>query len=382
MKVIFPIIFFSFILLPHVHQKILKLKPYGLGGYEEKVKKPKISFKDFIEGNYQEQVSKYIYQKLGLRSYFIRTDNQLSVFGFGQISPKTSSQVIIGKDKTLFEAPYIFSNNHKYEYDINRIAHIAEQTKQLQSYLEKHNKHFLLLISPNKVDFHDKELPKRYLIKDKKLEDTLSIYKKTFSTKNINFLDAKDFFIEKRNEIGTPIFSNTGTHWSFYPACLFLNKAIENIENMSKEDLVDLDCGKPTVESAPKGTDKDLLYLLNVWTPKRFYKKNYYSTIKSTKKPNYYKPRVLIIGDSFTWQTLHITNKHNVFSQRDFFYYFDVNHKKRGVFKQGKINRNNIDLISLINKKDLVLLEINEGNLKTGAFGFLDEIIKQINSAR
>ena len=31
--------------------------------------------------------------------------------------------------------------------------------------------------------------------------------------------------------------------------------------------------------------------------------------------------------------------------------------------------------------KDLVLLEINEGHLKTGAFGFLDEVVKQINSS-
>lgn len=376
---IFIISFFSFTLIPHLQNRAFKLNHYRLGGYETKIQFPDFNFLDFLEGKFQEQTAKYISQYIGLRSYFVRTDNQISVSVFGQLSPKTSPQVVIGKDKMLFERAYIRELNDKYDYDPLLLEKTAEDLLKLQNYLNKKDKAFLLLISPSKAELYSENIPKQFIKSKKELPERLNLFRQFLDQRGVNYIDGPKYFANLKQDLKIPLFSHTGTHWTYYPTCLFLSKALQQIEQQIPVKLINLNCGEPKLVSWPIGTDKDLLHLLNVWKTKKYLKNTNYSASSIKEDSDTVRPNVLIVGTSFVWQLLKYIDKYNIFAKRDYFYYFNVNYSKRGSVARGKIDKSNLNLKNILENKDVVLIEINEINIDSLGYGFLDETNKIIN---
>lgn len=379
-SVFFVALFFTFITLPHLQGRVFKLSSYPLGGYERNVIFPKFDTNSFFEGIFQQNLTRYISKKIGLRSYFVRTDNQISVSVFGQTSPKTGAQVVIGKDKTLLERAYIKARNKKFAFDPNNLKKSAEGLAQLQSYLHSKNKAFLLLISPSKVEILKENVPKEFLKNEPKALDQLNTFRKYLNELNVRYIDGPKFFDGLKSKLDFPTFSNTGTHWSYYPACLFLKEAIADIQKQLLINMLDLNCGQPNIMKGPIRTDKDLLNILNIWKPTSFLKENHYSASSVQERQNTIRPKVLLIGSSFVWQLLKYIDKYNIFTQRDYFYYFNVNHSKRGIIPQGKIDKANLNWQIIFNNKDVIMIEVNEINLNILGFGFIEETQKFINT--
>lgn len=382
-RILFILIFLTFITLPHLQGRLFKLRAYPVGGYEKKVPCPELSLNAFLEGTYQEDLSKYINQYIGLRSYFVRTDNQITISLFKQTSPKTGSQLVIGKDKFLIETAYVRALNNKYSFDNVAVRKSAEQLQKIQNYLKSKNKALLLIIAPSKAELYKERIPNEFLDKEipAALTQTVAL-KNHLNELNVNFVDGPTIFNKLKNELNFPVFPNTGAHWSYYSACLMLQTIIANVEKQLTTKMLELDCGEASNIRGPMGTDKDLLNLINIWWPRDFMTDNHYSLSKVNEPANFTRPRMLIVGDSFVWQLLKYSDKYNLFSQRDYFYYFNANHSKRGIIPNGKIDLEKLDWKRIFSEKDVVLIEINEIYISTLGFGFLDHAVKYIESQK
>ena len=376
---LFIISFFGITSLPHLQNKAFKLNHYRLSGYETKINFPMLDFTTFLNSTYQEKIAEYISQNIGLRSYFVRTDNQISISIFGQLSPKTAPQVVIGKDDMLIERVYIKELNNKFIYDPVTLKKLADNLLKLQEYLHKKNKAFLLLISPSKAELYKENIPKEFLKTENKAVDKLDLFRQYLDQLNVKYIDGPKLFAELKQKLDIPLFSHTGTHWSYYPACLFLSQGIAEIEKQIPINMLDLNCGEAKLASWPIGTDKDLLHLLNIWKARSFLKNTYYSQSSVVRSDNTVRPPMLIVGTSFVWQLLKYNDKYHIFSNRDYFYYFNVNYSNRGFLPEGKIDKENLNLEQVLENKDVILLETNETNIEQLGYGFLEQINKFVN---
>jgi len=120
------------------------------------------------------------------------------------------------------------------------------------------------------------------------------------------------------------LYPKSGTHWNYYSAYLFCMQFIQKIEGMMNEKLTPIPCEKIEVKRIPQGSDADLADLANVMFTKSFYGEYPYPLVQTTStQGEFYRPKMLFIGGSYLWGLFHYMDKHQVYSQRIFYYYYN-----------------------------------------------------------
>lgn len=105
LRFIFVSIVLILLLSPLLQLKLRVLPEITLNGAQTKVPLPSFSLQSFLSGEMQKNVEMWIEQNLSLKSYFVKTNNQIFYSLFNQTPPNSS--IIVGKSGQLYEKVYI-----------------------------------------------------------------------------------------------------------------------------------------------------------------------------------------------------------------------------------------------------------------------------------
>lgn len=378
MKWLFIIVNFALIFAPLWQMKYAFVAERRLMGVESKESFPKTSFSSFWKGEYQEGLERWFSENIGFRNALVRTDNQLNYSVFGTVSSSYRSPMVVGKDNYLYERLYIDSLNAEPRIPMAKLREIASSLELLQQRLKNRKIGFLVLLSPSKAATYPEFIPKAQRKWEKNVSRDYDNFVALLEEREVNYFDGPALVRRLKSESKYPVFSKGGTHWSGFASCYVASGIIKSLENILGRSFININCEPVLERTTAAPYDKDLALLLNIWSLKPFSEQRLgYPQSSGVKLQSSTRPNVVIVGDSFLWTVLNYFDKHRIFKNRAFYYYFKTNYSyPKGV--KVPIDREALDWENYVFSKDAIIVEINEAAIEQIGFGFIEDALERL----
>lgn len=267
------------LLIPGLQMKFALFEEVPLYGVEGKTGNPNFTLSGYVDGSFQQDKTAWFKQQFGLRSYLVRSYNQLLYSAFD--NTPSNQTTAIGKNGQLFKKDYIreFYSPRKYKKE-QYLNHI-DQYKRLHGQLSKMDIFSILLLTPNKVSIYPDELPPYFTRSETLRNQNYATFVTHLKQSGVTFVDGPE--ISKiKSKTGTknfeqPLFCKTGHHWNdlgAYYTAEVLTAAIEKETRFKfgsafepKLEFSSPNGGGTEAATLFQGHDHDLSRLLNVWFP-------------------------------------------------------------------------------------------------------------------
>lgn len=359
------LIVFSVMLLPMIQDKLNYIELPALKGdvnYPEDVIVNKSSW---FTSEYQEKKETYLTSMFGLRSLFVRLNNQISYSLFNKAK---ANGVIIGKETYLYEKGYIDAYTGKDYLGDDSISHTLERWKFINDTLEKLNKHLIIVFAAGKASFYPDYIPDNFLpLKSKTNYKSLS---DGADKLNLHVIDFNKWFVEQKHKSNYPLYPQHGVHWSTYGAALAADSLIKTIESLKKIDMPNMYFDKVNMQQ-PKDVDYDIADGMNLLFKFKSFDVAYPEMkIENTKGKT--KPKVLVISDSFYWGMYNLGIA-NCFTNDHFWYY---NNQVYPESSTQELLVENLDLKAELNNHEVFVIMATEATLSKISWGFTEEVEK------
>ena len=280
----------------------MKFQTELIGDTQIVKEEPKLRFMEVLSGNYQLNYEKYFGTNFPLRNYLVKGMNQI-LYNFGSVNiiekgNKNDLYLLLWTKRYLLYDLYNVNNNNlqdisslagriNYEANEKEIEEYLNNIKYINNYLEKKNKKLIYVITPNKAEIYNENMPIRFKVIEKiTTEENKSKLRKKLikylNENNILNIDATDSML-KLKKTGKRVFPIKGIHWNNIGSSQIIYEMNEKLRNtgitLPRLELSEIQTSKePTNDS-----DIDAKNLLNVYFIKN--------------DPWYYN-RKLIIDDS------------------------------------------------------------------------------------
>ncbi|MGJ0510084.1 MAG: alginate O-acetyltransferase AlgX-related protein [Methylocystis sp.] len=321
-----------------------------------------------LSGETQKAVSTRIGQTQPVFPISVRIKNQFlySVFG-----ASGAPDIFIGRERTLFEKFYIEEFCARgAPPDPVAVDAWAMRLRAIQTAVEAQSKRFVYLISPSKAARDSGLLPPHVSCPARALHsDKLAPYRAALDAHGIAYVDGASLMTEKARDYPIGLFPRGGTHWNYLGAALAARDLTRRVNAHGPSALPDYDFDWRPREEA-RGTDIDLLRLLNLLWPDRRYPTAEISgrSIGACDR----RPMIFAAGGSFTIEPLIDLIESSCRATADFWHYVRHDPGKfsrsrhsvdsREAFEQeGDPNlETDADFAKAFARADIVLLEENE----------------------
>lgn len=360
-----------------------------LGGVEIKAIFPEFSLDRLIKGDFQSKLSQWLSENIGFRSLMVRLDNQIYYSLFNEISDES---IVLGKENWLYETNYIHSYNRSYLESRSELEAKVLEMKRLQERLVSRGIQFLFIITPSKVSIYPEYLKPDYVQKhnhgkQQNYRNMLPLLDKH----GIKYLDGHKLIADLKSSSPYPVFPKSGTHWNYVAALHFTNALISEMETALDRSLLTIQCESLETTSVPFREDADIARVSNILSNQLLDNTYLYpktsnaphSETTETGKPTTIKsdkPKLLFVGGSFLWAVLYYLDTHQVYSERDMFFYFKRNYQYPENIN-AEIQLDQLDWENDIFKKDMIILEANEINIgKWIGSGFMKAAIEELDA--
>lgn len=321
--------------------------------------------KDWISGDYQQKKEEYLNAGFGLRSLFVRANNQIA---FNLFKKAKANGVIIGKDNYLYEEAYIKAYYGKDYLGDDSIAHTINRLKFISDTLNKLGKQLLVVFAPGKASFYPEYIPDAFLPKNEKTNYKMFSLKAKES--GLNTIDFNKWFIDNKAKSKYPLYPKYGIHWSVYGAILAadsLTKKIGDLRHivLPKIKITEINMAKPF------DSDYDIADGMNLLLKNSSFEMAY-PRIVFDNAGQTTKPKVLVISDSFYWG-LYNLGISNCF-QNDHFWYYNKQVYPESSTKE--LLADNLNINEEINKHDVIVIISTEATLSKIGWGFVERVEK------
>lgn len=361
-KILF-ILFIILLILPALQKQFKIFKIRGLNGSYTLANYEPLNINKWFDGSFQKQYDKYLEDHVGMRNMFIRIYNQID-FSLFRISH--ANKVQIGKEDYLFETRYINSYLGIDQADTVMLLNKIRKTKRVQDSLAAKGVEFLIITAPGKGYYYPEYLPEKYDTVTKKRTNYEFITQK-FKEYNINNIDFNSYFIKAKDTTQHPLYTQCGVHWSFNSMRYVVDSIINYLEVKMNKDLPDMVIDSVEYTTKPRFTDYDIGDALNIYT-KISDDTLLYPTFSYKEDTSFFKPRAIIIGDSYYWQLSQSGGIKEMFNAENFWYYF------KEVYREKKYPADMFDIKTEIENSDLVILLTNEAQSHDYDCGFVNKI--------
>lgn len=331
---------------------------FELNGAIKKHCCPKFSIDTFNDKSFQREFESYIDYKLTWNNLYIKMFNTVFYFLFDK-SYSFNEDMIIGKNKYLYSKDYIDRLTENEKINQSQINKLSSDLRSIQDYYKKQNKVFIVVITPNKVEFYPDYVPKRFNIRPNFQQKFYTTAVKSFKREGINLVDTPEYL--KENSKNHIIFVQKGLHWADYSKYLATKLLVKKINELIKEPIGTIVINKIKMDDKPQGQDTDLADLLNLLKAPYDYPVEHVQLKPNQKTSNL---KVNIVGGSFSYGLIDMLNNARLFNSIELFYYLTTD---RMVFKnfQRKFEMSSdkkdmTELINNINKGNIIILEMNQ----------------------
>lgn len=374
-KIFLIAVFFLLISVPLLQTVRPFLPEPPLSGVLLEKTRPRFSWSTWFSGDFQKYFDQWFSDHLGLRAYFIKTDNQLNFSLFREISQKTNAPIVVGRQNNLYEQGYINDYEATSSSEVAKLEAEVKKIKQLQNLVEARNKRFIFLISPSKPVVYPEYLPDG----DQQFSsDRLTNYKIFLNLLNkyqVNYFDGQAYLLNYKKLSPYVLFAKGGTHWNYLGACLASAQLLKGLDKAG-QSWPQISCNRLNILQTPRKEDLDLASLINIWQEQIFYEPLPYPQ-PSLSNNSSYRPRLLIVGGSFIWNILRVMKEAKVIGNSDFYYYFSKDSQyPADTFLP--IDRDSLNIERVLKEHDAVILESNGASLTEVGFGFVDLAISSL----
>ncbi len=357
-KLIF--IFILVILFLPLLQKEYKLLSFKEleGTFVNTSKKP-FTLNNWLSGEFQKNLDANITDSVGFKEFFVRLNNELGyrIFGVAR-SPK----VVLGKENYIYLQSYIDSYYGYNFTGLKKIKNKVQKLRSIQDFFKNNNISFFIVFTPSKASFYPEYIP---CVFKKQKHTNYETYIKMFEQYGINHLDLNKYFGTIKNKTQYPLFPKNGLHWTSYGMAVAMDTLIKKIEEYRNIKLPGFSWEEPVelTDSTIK-PDRDAEKLMNL-----------FSELQQSKMPlmkfkyktnnNTIKPKVLVISDSYYWQTYEQGVHRNEFSYGGFWYYYKTAYQGGAPVKVNSFN-----IKEKLLSQDVIILFASDATLNIFPFGF------------
>ncbi|MBI2786560.1 MAG: hypothetical protein HYX60_09800 [Legionella longbeachae] len=321
--------------------------------------------------------------EVGFKTYLIKLFNELT---FRLFSEAPRINLYSTREHGLYSKMSIDNLNDEF---INRekltqnYIIFAKKIKQLQTMLDEKGKRLEIVISTSKPYVYLDGLGKKFLIypqddlfaKTASLGQELQLY-------GVNIIDSGPLLRQFNKDSLIETHPYSGVHWNYYAGCMVAKSLLLDAQKKLSY-LPKLDCGEALYKK-PYGVDIDGLLLLNIITTGKLDKPTPYPSPRASLNGNY-KPKILLVGDSFMDQIVHSLEVTKVYSELTLSSYFKTR-IERVANPARIINDTRLNSIDKIQKallkdaldSDLIILEMVDYNIPRYGYGFIEAMLEYI----
>lgn len=339
-----------------------------LGGYYEKEEKPRLTLNSFVNLAYQTKFETHLKQEAFLYPLAVRTSNQCKYELFGELRPG----IVEGDDGYLFESLYIESLQGDNFVGQDSVDQLAIRLKQITDSLQvESGKQVLVALAINKAFLHQDKLPSDAEIIDKTSTNYKS-YLNAFDRLDIPYIDFNAYFSESMKTSAHQLTTKNGVHWSKYGALIAADSINRAIGGLLNKELNSISFDSLIVTNTPAIEDIDIaasLNLLHTPSPEKYTYVQEYLSVDSAK----YKPKVLLIGDSFAWTIFNQYVPHEYWhAESNFLYYYKQLWQVDPTNLHGTWTKD-FQRKELISNVEVILLLYSPMNMNDLGSGFIEE---------
>ncbi len=361
--------------VPLIQQATQIFKEPELKGAFVKPEKPTISITDIASLSFQKKTEDYENSNFGFRAFFVKVKNSLEYIFFRELSVNDN---VAGKDGFIFSVYSVYRTRGQLYNGKNGNDSIVRKIKLMKDGIERHGAHLLVLIVPSKESVLPDFLPPSFRSINKEetdYEDDVQDYQKY----HIPFIDLVSYFKTLRDTGAYPLFTKTGFHWSMYAASVAQDTLVKYIQHTVSKPMPSYKYTGVEWSDKPREPDADFEGPLNLFfslnQPRYAYRK---LEMDKTTLGNY-RPRVLIIGDSFFWQIKEQKKLRYIFSDESKYWYYFATTSYALNDDQG-IPLKTLDLPKEIESADYVVLIGSLGNTNCFPFGITEYYLENVVS--
>lgn len=317
------------------------------------------SLDSLADGTFQRCATLHLNNRLGFRNSLIRINSQLTFSLFG-ISP--ASNVVIGKDRYLFETGYINSWLGKDNTSREKIAGKVHRLRAFQDIMKENGVHFIVVFCPSKARFMPENLPHKFRTKGVRTNYETYVEVIAKEAPDLNFIDFSDYFRKLKMSSPYTLFPKGGTHWTNFSSRYYaLDSLLHYMENLSGSEYPSLRTDRIYQTDSLLIPDDDISTLFNLIFPFPSGQITYADF--GIDSAGTVKPDVLAIGDSYYWQIFGFDKIGKIFNASDFWVWNEVFYPKSKY--EGVTAEDYIFLKNDILAHNFLILMITEINLST-----------------
>jgi len=337
------------------------------------------STQSWFDGTFQESAQDFINDNIGLFPLFIHIHHQIEYSLFDNIY---TGSVVKGKEKYLFTQGYLDAYVGQDFVGYKKIENSTLQLKALQDTLQHMGKFLMVCLSANKTTYFPEYMP------DSTRKDSTNFesYVKLFDANGINYLNCNKWFLEMKDTSGYLLFPPYGIHWSHYGSVMVADSIAKYISKKASWPLADLRITARNYSKKTRYFDNDIasaMNLFNVLEPDSMLYPEF-EWLKPSEPQQ--KKKLLIIGDSFTWDIFeNVGLGTDCFDDIEFWFYNQTVHT---VATAGAsldwslpVLTRHMNLSQTLNDFDAFLILTNEPNLEKFAWGFVNDALNTLSDS-
>ncbi len=253
----------------------------------------------FLSGEMQRAVSTNIGRTSPVFPISVRLKNQ---FMYSLFRASGAANIVVGRDEQLFSLGYVEEFCARGGApDPKSLDEWADRVGEISASAKAWDKGFVYLISPSKAAHAPQYLPVGRgcpALAENIADGKLAPFRSALEKRAVTYVDGAQLLARAQSAYPIDLFPRGGIHWNLLGAALTLREASRSMEQEGRAPIgkYDFDWREDDVA---RGTDRDLLDLLNLFWPNDRYPTAAISRKGGEAPACSRKPRLLMVGDSF-----------------------------------------------------------------------------------
>ena len=286
---------------------------------------PEWSLTALRTGKTMQAISVWFDAHIGLRSFWVRLDNQIDYSLFHRITHRgAGTRLVLGADDWLYEHQYILYATKKSSLTPEECASRIERMRRVEAKLARRGVPLLYVVAPCKVSAYPEHVPSEFFER-KNPEDIVTgweLASHSLLNSGVSYIDGPALFRCWKREGMTDLFAHSGTHWSYVSALRIWDEIRASLNPRLTRPIPPLQ-HDPLQSHRPKNDDRDLINLANLlisWPYEHPLPKPTMIPQKDIETADL--PRILWIHDSFGSALITTLYEANAARPSNSLYYF------------------------------------------------------------
>jgi hypothetical protein len=353
---------------------------------------PHPSVRGWLDGSFQDGVSRWAAQNEGPRQYLVRLYNQAN-YTLLRHSSMEGVSVLVGKRDTLFERGAVEemlglrAPRPQAELDT-----LVDRLTRLKAHLERRGIAFTVLITPSKPAIYPDLVPEAFAHAPAQFPRDYDIVLAALRARGVPCVDGPTLSIEARVREAAPLFCRGSIHWNHLAAYYTAQGLLRQLAQQRGEESPQLRLTEKTMLPQPTFFyDSDVAQLLNVLAPPLHYPEPGIRVRIDPDRPVLGGGKAVFVGSSFNWMLLDVLSGSGALQDADFYFYYRTRYRyprftgwlTGQTAAQERVTPGAVDWEREVLSAKAMVYEFNEADFQCGPgthhYAFLSDILDYLD---